>query len=154
MNSSVWQQHGHQRGEKAWALGSNINSRGTLKPFWLHNYWHCLITDLGLGEKTNLILQLMIIWEIFFPSMPWHFFFLPFMILLISLPLSLSFQWHHFIPQMDTTYCLCPPHSMSALPLEAYCLCLWPGAFCLLAFLLPNMSIKKCNVWTGSKKTW
>lgn len=82
---------------------------------------------MDLGGNTNLIL---IIPEIFF---------LPFNALTFLLPaicatahLLPPFQQHHFILQMETENGLCPPCSMLALPLGAYCLALCPGVFCLL----------------------
>lgn len=111
----------------AWPfLDGNINRRGTLKSFSLHNYSHHLITDMDLGGKTNLIL---IISEKFF--LPLNA--LTFLLLAICATAHLPppFQQRHFIPQMETENGLCPPCSMPALPLGARCLGLCPGAFCL-----------------------
>lgn len=144
----------HGEMSTAWApLGDHINRRGTLKPFWLHNYWHCLITDLELGEK-----------KLTRYSSSRYYQRNPF---LLSCPdiSSCCHLWcrslaytsastlprHHFIPPLEAACGSCPPHSTSALPLGAYCLHLWLGAFCLLALLLPSKSTKKYNLWIKSK---
>lgn len=127
--------------ENAWVLlGGSFNRKGTMKPFWPHNYWGHSRPDLdqdegwGRSKPPNTLSWLE---KSLLPTVSWHFFSLPCALLLIPFHLCLH-PFKRSILFLGQTLCTASAHRTPFLPFHGGLIVSMTWSFLVAGFSSPK----------------